>query len=93
MIHAENPEPLVPGVTYNASSFATFVLVVTDVNETPVFSQFVYQAEVREDVAVNTKVGNVTARDPEGLGIRYKSAGRAACVLRPHQRAGRGPGR
>ncbi|XP_063113636.1 cadherin-17 isoform X2 [Cavia porcellus] len=71
VIHAENPEPLVPGVTYNASSFATFVLVVTDVNETPVFSQFVYQAEVREDVAVNTKVGNVTARDPEGLGIRY----------------------
>ncbi|XP_071458528.1 cadherin-17 [Marmota flaviventris] len=72
---AENPEPLVSGVTYNASSFASFKLILTDVNEAPVFSQDVFQAKVREDVAINTKVGNVTARDPEGLNIRYSLSG------------------
>uniref|UniRef100_A0A8D2AGH5 Cadherin-17 n=1 Tax=Sciurus vulgaris TaxID=55149 RepID=A0A8D2AGH5_SCIVU len=72
---AENPEPLVSGVTYNASSFASFKLIVTDVNEAPVFSQDVFQAKVREDVAVGTKVGNVTAWDPEGLAISYSLTG------------------
>ncbi|KAM4822278.1 cadherin-17 isoform 4-T4 [Urocitellus parryii] len=72
---AENPEPLVSGVTYNASSFASFKLILTDVNEAPVFSQDVFQAKVGEDVAINTKVGNVTARDPEGLHIRYSLSG------------------
>uniref|UniRef100_A0A8C9PDZ0 Cadherin-17 n=1 Tax=Spermophilus dauricus TaxID=99837 RepID=A0A8C9PDZ0_SPEDA len=72
---AENPEPLVSGVTYNASSFASFKLILTDVNEAPVFSQDVFQAKVREDVAINTKVGNVTARDPEGLDLRYSLSG------------------
>uniref|UniRef100_A0A2K5LWD7 Cadherin-17 n=1 Tax=Cercocebus atys TaxID=9531 RepID=A0A2K5LWD7_CERAT len=66
---AENPEPLVFGVTYNASSFAKFTLFVTDVNEAPEFSQYVFQAKVSEDVAIGTKVGNVTAKDPEGLDI------------------------
>lgn len=70
MFQAENPEPLVPGVEYNASSFATFNLFVTDVNEAPRFSQQVFQAKVSEDVAIGTKVGNVTAKDPEGLDIR-----------------------
>lgn len=68
---AENPEPLVSGVSYNASSFAKFQLVVTDVNEAPLFSQYVFQAKVKEDVPVGTKVGNVTAWDPEGLDISY----------------------
>uniref|UniRef100_G3R9G1 Cadherin-17 n=1 Tax=Gorilla gorilla gorilla TaxID=9595 RepID=G3R9G1_GORGO len=68
---AENPEPLVFGVTYNASSFAKFTLIVTDVNEAPQFSQHVFQAKVSEDVAIGTKVGNVTAKDPEGLDISY----------------------
>ncbi|KAK2095515.1 Cadherin-17 [Saguinus oedipus] len=67
---AENPEPLVFGVTYNESSFAKFTLIVTDVNEAPQFSQHVFQAKVSEDVAIGTKVGNVTAKDPEGLDIR-----------------------
>ena len=70
MFQAENPEPLVHGVQYNASSSATFRLIVTDVNEAPQFSQQVYQAKVSEDVAKGTKVGNVTAKDPEGLDIR-----------------------
>lgn len=70
VFQAENPEPLVYGVNYNTSSSATFKLIVTDVNEAPVFSQRIYQAKVREDVAVGTKVGNVTAMDPENLDIR-----------------------
>ncbi|XP_059972009.1 cadherin-17 [Mesoplodon densirostris] len=75
VFQAENPEPLVPGVQYNASSSATFRLIVTDVNEAPQFSQQVYQAKVREDVAKGTKVGNVTAKDPEGLDISYSLRG------------------
>ncbi|XP_053414975.1 cadherin-17 isoform X1 [Nycticebus coucang] len=72
---AENPEPLVFGVTYNASSYAKFKLIVTDVNEAPIFSQHVFQARVSEAVTIGTKVGNVTAKDPEGLDIRYSLRG------------------
>nr|XP_054354648.1 cadherin-17 isoform X1 [Pongo pygmaeus]XP_054354649.1 cadherin-17 isoform X1 [Pongo pygmaeus] len=72
---AENPEPLVSGVTYNASSSAKFMLIVTDVNEAPQFSQHIFQAKVSEDVAIGTKVGNVTAKDPEGLDISYSLRG------------------
>ncbi|XP_055968507.1 cadherin-17 [Sorex fumeus] len=68
---AENPEPLVSGVDYNDSSFATFQLFVTNVNEAPQFSQHVFQASVSEDVPIGTQVGNVTAQDPEGLNISY----------------------
>uniref|UniRef100_A0A8C3WN78 Cadherin-17 n=1 Tax=Catagonus wagneri TaxID=51154 RepID=A0A8C3WN78_9CETA len=75
VFQAENPEPLVSGVQYNASSFASFRLIVTDVNEAPQFSQQVFQAKVSEDVAKGTKVGNVTALDPEGLDIRYSLRG------------------
>jgi hypothetical protein len=85
VFQAENPEPLVSGVVYNTSSFASFRLIVTDVNEAPVFSQHIFQEKVSEDTAVGTKVGNVTARDPEGLGVRYRRArlGRPRHVLRP----------
>ncbi|ELV14187.1 Cadherin-17 [Tupaia chinensis] len=72
---AENPEPLVSGVTYNASSFATLRLIVTDVNEAPLFSQNTFQAKTREDAAVGTKLGKVSAKDPEGLDIRYSLRG------------------
>ncbi|XP_059757448.1 cadherin-17 isoform X5 [Balaenoptera ricei] len=75
VFQAENPEPLVLGVQYNASSSATFRLIVTDVNEAPQFSQQVYQGKVSEDVAKGTKVGNVTAKDPEGLDISYSLRG------------------
>ncbi|KAL6087444.1 hypothetical protein STEG23_020956, partial [Scotinomys teguina] len=75
VFQAENPEPLVTGVMYNASSFASFKLLVTDVNEGPVFPQRIFQAQVSEDAAVGTKVGNVTARDPEGLAVSYSLSG------------------
>uniref|UniRef100_A0A8C0TDC4 Cadherin-17 n=1 Tax=Canis lupus familiaris TaxID=9615 RepID=A0A8C0TDC4_CANLF len=71
VFQAENPEPLVHGVNYNSSSSATFKLIVTNVNEAPQFTQNIYQAKVREDVAIGTKVGNVTAKDPENLDISY----------------------
>lgn len=72
-------------VFYNASSFASFKLILTDVNEAPVFPQHVFQAKVREDAAIGTKVGNVTARDPEGLPVRYRTVGlcRPTCMLQP----------
>lgn len=70
VVQAENPEPLVPGVQYNANSSATFRLMVTDVNEAPQFSQQVFEAKVSEAVAKGTKVGNMTAKDPEGLDVR-----------------------
>ncbi|XP_008051725.1 cadherin-17 [Carlito syrichta] len=75
VVKAENPEPLVSGVTYNESSFAKFTLIVTDVNEAPQFSQHTFQANVSEDVAVGTKLGHVTAKDPEGLDISYSLRG------------------
>ncbi|XP_057591797.1 cadherin-17 isoform X2 [Hippopotamus amphibius kiboko] len=75
VFQAENPEPLVLGVQYNASSSATFRLIVTDVNEAPQFSQQVYQVKVSEDMAKGTKVANVTAKDPEGLNISYSLRG------------------
>lgn len=84
MFQATNPEPLVEGVEYNASSFASFQLIVTDVNEVPVFPQQIFLANVSEDAAVGTKVGNVTARDPEGLAVRYRAAGLGGPTCMPH---------
>uniref|UniRef100_A0AC11AX02 Cadherin 17 n=1 Tax=Ovis aries TaxID=9940 RepID=A0AC11AX02_SHEEP len=75
VVQAENPEPLVPGVQYNANSSATFRLMVTDVNEAPQFSQQVFEAKVSEAVAKGTKVGNMTAKDPEGLDVSYSLRG------------------
>ncbi|XP_062045487.1 cadherin-17 isoform X1 [Lepus europaeus] len=71
VVQAENPEPLVSGVSYNASSLARFQLTVTDVNEAPQFSEYAFQATVSEDAPVGTRVGNVTAKDPEGLHVSY----------------------
>ncbi|XP_062935933.1 cadherin-17 isoform X5 [Cynocephalus volans] len=84
VVQAENPEPLVSGVTYNASSLATFKLIVTDVNEAPIFSQDVFQAKVSEDAAVGTKVGSVTAKDPEGLNVSYSLRGDTRGWLKIH---------
>lgn len=75
VFQAENPEPLVKGIEYNASSFASFELIVTDVNEVPVFPRRIFQANVSEDAAVGSRVGNVTARDPEGLAVSYSLKG------------------
>ncbi|XP_036597290.1 cadherin-17 [Trichosurus vulpecula] len=71
VIKAENPEPLVDNVQYNSSSYAKFVLMVSDVNEPPVFSQELYQARISENAEKNTKLIMVNATDPEGEAISY----------------------
>ncbi|KAL4613597.1 cadherin-5 [Arapaima gigas] len=49
------------------------VVNVLDVNEPPVFSQQMYNFSLLEDVSIGTRVGKVTARDPDAaqLNIRY----------------------
>ncbi|NWW35240.1 CAD17 protein, partial [Panurus biarmicus] len=73
VINATNPEPLVSGVQYNSSSFATFKVFVTNVDEPPVFSNPVYKKEVSEDIPVDTLVMTVEAHDPEGDSVRVSN--------------------
>ncbi|XP_044539829.1 cadherin-17 [Gracilinanus agilis] len=75
VIKAENPEPLVPEVQYNESSYAYFILMVSDVNEPPVFSHALYQAQVLENADINTKLIMVNATDPEGAPVSYSLSG------------------
>ncbi|XP_009636634.1 cadherin-17 [Egretta garzetta] len=75
VINATNPEPLVPGVQYNSSSLTLLQVLVTDVEEPPVFLKTVYNGEVSEDVSVNTLVMTVKAYDPEGDTVRYSIEG------------------
>uniref|UniRef100_A0A8C5T7S6 Cadherin 17 n=1 Tax=Malurus cyaneus samueli TaxID=2593467 RepID=A0A8C5T7S6_9PASS len=75
MINATNPEPLVSSVQYNSSSLTSFKVVVTNVDEPPVFGKPVYRKEVSEDVPVNTLLMTVDAYDPEGDSVRYSLEG------------------
>ncbi|NXV68662.1 CAD17 protein, partial [Molothrus ater] len=70
VINATNPEPLVEGVEYNASSLTMLKLAVTNVDEPPAFQKPFYKAEVSEDIPVNTLVMTVEAYDPEGDSVR-----------------------
>ncbi|NXQ18581.1 CAD17 protein, partial [Peucedramus taeniatus] len=70
VINATNPEPLVEGVQYNSSSLTIFKVVVTNMDEPPVFQKPVYRTEVSEDIPVNTLVMTVEAYDPEGDSVR-----------------------
>ncbi|XP_004679786.1 PREDICTED: cadherin-17 [Condylura cristata] len=88
VFQAENPEPLVASVKYNASSTARFKLIVTDVNEAPQFSNYFFLEKVPEDVPVGTKVGNVTAWDPEHLNISYSLTGDTRGWLRIDSKTG-----
>ncbi|XP_054548084.1 cadherin-17 isoform X2 [Talpa occidentalis] len=88
VFRAENPEPLISTVHYNESSTARFQLIVTDVNEAPQFSLPVFLERVIENVPVGTKVGNVTAWDPEHRNIRYSLKGDRRGWLRIDQTTG-----
>ncbi|XP_032938446.1 cadherin-17 [Catharus ustulatus] len=77
VINATNPEPLVSGVEYNSSSLAAFNVLVTNVDEPPVFQKPVFKTEVSEDIPVNTLVMTVEAYDPEGDSVRYSLEGDA----------------
>ncbi|XP_060924188.1 cadherin-8 isoform X2 [Limanda limanda] len=52
---------------------ATVKIVVEDSDEPPVFSKPIYVLEVNENAPINTVIGTVTARDPDGPGslVRY----------------------
>ncbi|XP_074056324.1 cadherin-17 [Macrotis lagotis] len=71
VIKATNPEPLVNDVHYNSSSHAEFILMVSDVNEPPVFDHALYQAQIKEDAGKNIRLITVNATDPEGEEISY----------------------
>ncbi|NXG16849.1 CAD17 protein, partial [Grallaria varia] len=75
VINATNPEPLVSSVQYNSSSLTLFKVIVTNVDEPPVFLKPVYREVVSEDIAVNTLVMTVEAYDPEGDSVRYSLEG------------------
>ncbi|NXS33804.1 CAD17 protein, partial [Pomatostomus ruficeps] len=75
VINATNPEPLVPSVQYNSSSLTLFKVLVTNVDEPPVFLKPVYKTEVFENITVNTLVMTVEAYDPEGDSVRYSLEG------------------
>ncbi|NXP84680.1 CAD17 protein, partial [Passerina amoena] len=70
VINATNPEPLVEGVEYNASSLTKLKVSVTNVDEPPAFREPFYKTEVSEDIPVNTLVMTVEAYDPEGDSVR-----------------------
>lgn len=54
---------------------ATVKIVVEDADEPPVFSSPTYLLEVHENAALNSVIGQVTARDPDitSSPIRYFS--------------------
>ncbi|KAG8133785.1 hypothetical protein E2320_011571 [Naja naja] len=70
IINATNPEPLVDGITYNSSS-STFLLVLVNVEEPPVFLHPNYIVTLYENVTIGTNVTTIKAFDPEGDPIRY----------------------
>ncbi|KAJ8247300.1 hypothetical protein GJAV_G00244720 [Gymnothorax javanicus] len=55
------------------STRATLLIHVLDVDEPPLFTQSVYNFSLREDAAPNSKVGRVSAEDPDAakLKVRY----------------------
>ena len=59
-----NPDPRF--LRYAATTDgATVKLIVEDVDEPPVFDRVGYVMEVKEDVAVGTIIGSVSATDPD----------------------------
>lgn len=71
VIEAKNPEPLVTGVHYNESSITRLHIFVLDVDEKPIFSATLYQAQQKEDIPKGTKIITVSASDPEGDEIKF----------------------
>ncbi|CAB1430890.1 unnamed protein product, partial [Pleuronectes platessa] len=54
---------------------ATVKIVVEDSDEPPVFSKPIYLLEVNENAPINTVIGTVTARDPDGPGSLVSDTG------------------
>ncbi|KAJ7339000.1 hypothetical protein JRQ81_012902, partial [Phrynocephalus forsythii] len=71
VISATNPEPLVTGIQYNSSSLTRLRVIVTDVDEAPVFLETIYRVDRYENATVGTFVMTAVAYDPEGAPVRY----------------------
>ncbi|CAJ0944811.1 unnamed protein product, partial [Ranitomeya imitator] len=72
VIEARNPEPLATGIHYNSSSSTHLKVIVTDVDEKPIFSNPIYQVQVSEDIPINTWLIKINASDPEGDEIMFE---------------------
>ncbi|XP_075069894.1 cadherin-17 [Mixophyes fleayi] len=88
VIEAVNPEPLVTGLSYNASSRTHLTVIVTDVDERPIFSSSIFQAQFREDIPVGTKIITINASDPEGDDLRFSLRGNIRNWLRINEITG-----
>ncbi|XP_068121017.1 cadherin-16-like, partial [Hyperolius riggenbachi] len=64
VIEARNKVDLV-GTEYGSSSSASIVIMVTDVNEAPVFTQKTYEVQVSENASVESVILTVEASDPD----------------------------
>lgn len=64
-IQVQNTQEYVRFVSSGPKDVATVRLAVDDVDEPPVFKKASYLYEVKEDVAVGTVVGSVSAMDPD----------------------------
>ncbi|ETE65336.1 Cadherin-17, partial [Ophiophagus hannah] len=70
-INATNPEPLVDGIKYNSSSSTFLRVLVTNVEEPPVFLHPNYIVTLYENATIGTHVTTIKAFDPEGYPVRY----------------------
>uniref|UniRef100_A0A8C7KSS8 Cadherin-10 n=1 Tax=Oncorhynchus kisutch TaxID=8019 RepID=A0A8C7KSS8_ONCKI len=69
-IQVENSNPDPRFLRYAATTDgATVKLIVEDVDEPPVFDRVGYVMEVKEDVAVGTIIGSVSATDPDSRSL------------------------
>lgn len=64
-IQVQNTQEYVRFVSSGPKDVATVRLAVDDVDEPPAFKKASYLYEVKEDVAVGTVVGSVSAMDPD----------------------------
>ncbi|XP_069813397.1 cadherin-17 [Dendropsophus ebraccatus] len=88
VINATNPEPLVTGVTYNSSSSTFLKVIVTDVDERPIFRNPIYQAQVLENAPIGTSLIQIEAFDPEGDKIWFSLKGNKYNWLKINEETG-----
>ncbi|XP_056378473.1 cadherin-17 [Hyla sarda] len=88
VINARNPEPLANGITYNESSTTHLKVIVTDVDEKPVFGSPLYQAQVSEATPIGTSLMQIDGFDPEGDEIRFSLKGNKYNWLKINEKTG-----
>ncbi|KAG9478796.1 hypothetical protein GDO78_012449, partial [Eleutherodactylus coqui] len=73
VIDARNPEPLFSGISYNDSSTTYLKIRVTDVDESPAFTNSIFQAQVPENITIGTFLIKINASDPEDNSAKSSS--------------------